>query len=362
MELTASAPGKLFAMGEYAVVSGGPAVIATVSRRLRARVRTRPGTGQLVVRGARAEARCTLASERVDHLPQDTRFVAGAALVSARSLGLVDLDLEVDTESDLDAGPSKTGLGGSAAATAATVRAIFALVEGRSGVDAGTGARVAAGMFAHRLVQGGGSGADVIAASIGGLVWIEGLDGADVPPSVGAAAERVRRGFAPVFERLALPAHVALEVVSTGRSSATAPKVARYAALAFDAPRALGTTAVREWAAGMRAATEAFRSACAAPDARALRVAVRAAGALLSRLGAIAAVPVYTPELRRACAIANAMPETAAKPSGAGGGDCAIALVGTSSRSALRARWERAGLIPLAIELDAEGARPEVTT
>lgn len=362
MELTASAPGKVFAIGEYAVVSGGPAVVATVSRRLRARVHAHRGTGQLLIRSGGHSVRCALTDERVDSLPRETRFVAGAALVSARALGIDGLDLEIATESDLDPGSGKTGLGGSAAATAATVRAIFGLVEGTSGVAAGEGARVAAGMYAHRLVQGGGSAADVIAAAVGGMVWTEGLDGADVPADVAASAARVRSGAVPAYERLALPASLALEVVSTGRSCATAPRVARYAALAFAEPAGSARACVREWAAGMCAAAEVFRSGCRLADALSLCAAVRAAGALLSRLGAVAAIPVFTPELRRACAIAAGLPGAAAKPSGAGGGDCAIALVASADRLELRARWRQAGLVPLALELDHEGARAEVTT
>ena len=362
MELTASAPGKVFAIGEYAVVSGGPAVIATVSRRLRARVRAHRGSGQVVVRTGAHTVRCALTDERLDALPREARFVAGAALVSARALGIDALDFEVETESDLDPDSGKTGLGGSAAATAATVRAIFGLVEGTCGVAADESVRVATGMYAHRLVQGGGSAADVIAAAVGGLVWTEGLDGTDVPADVAASAARVRSGATPAYQRLALPPSLTLEVVSTGRSCATAPRVARYAALAFAEPGGSARACVREWAAGMRAAAEMFRSGCLLADAVSLRAAVRAAGELLSRLGAVAAIPVFTPELRRACAVASGLPATAAKPSGAGGGDCAIALVASADRLELRHRWRQAGLIPLAVELDHDGARAEVTT
>ncbi len=362
MALIASAPGKVFAIGEYAVVSGGPAVIATVTRRLRARVHTRSGTGQLVVHNGEHTARCALAAERIDALPPATRFVAAAALVSARALALDAVDLEVETESALDPGTAKTGLGGSAAATAATVRAIFGLVEGRSGVAAGEGARVAAGVYAHRLVQGGGSAADVIASTVGGLVWTESLDGSDVPADIAAAAARVYAGEPPIYERLALPAPLRLEVVSTGKSCATGPRVARYSALAFGSPRLAAFASLREWTDGMRAAVETFRDACRLADAGMLRVALRAAAALLSRLGAVAAVPVYTPELRRACAIAAELRSAAAKPSGAGGGDCAIAVVAPAERDELRARWQRAGLTPLALDLDHDGARLEVTT
>jgi phosphomevalonate kinase len=47
----------------------------------------------------------------------------------------------------------------------------------------------------------------------------------------------------------------------------------------------------------------------------------------------------------------------AAKPSGAGGGDCAIALVEASRHAALREAWSACGLRPLDVALSPEGVR-----
>lgn len=356
MEVIASAPGKVFVIGEYAVVEGGPAVIATVSRRLRSRVRARRGRGELVLRCGAAPVRCSLSAERVDDVPPHARFVAGAALVATRALAVSEVDLEVETESDLDPGVAKTGLGGSAAATAATVAAVHGLFAGEA-PDDGLALRVAAGVYAHRLAQGGGSAADVVAATLGGLVWVEGLDGGDAPHEVSECARRARAA-AIGGRRLALPAGLAVEVAATGRACATGPRVARYAAL-MRRRDAVGATSVRAWSAGMAAAAEAFRDACARDDAAGVLRAVRAAAALLSQLGAVAAIPVYTPELRRACASAAEVGDAAAKPSGAGGGDCAVGLVATARRAELRASWRSAGLEPLDVAIGDAGARCE---
>jgi phosphomevalonate kinase len=361
MEVIASAPGKLFVVGEYGVVAGGPAVVATVTRRLRCRLRTRPGSGEIVVRLGDDVARCALSAERVDHLPAGARFVAAAALVSARALGLRGVDLDVATESELDPGLTKSGLGGSAAATAATVCAVRRAARGEQGADDDEPARIAMAVAAHRLVQGGGSGGDVVAASVGGLLWIDGLDGSDVPADVSACVAGLRAARRFTFERLALPAPLALAVVASGRSCATGPRIARYAAQLRAAPGELRAAGAAAWARGMRTAAELFREGCHAGDARRVGRAVRAAAALLSRLGAVAAIPVYTAELRRACAVAD-QAGAAAKPSGAGGGDCAIALVAQDRRAHLHERWRLAGLEPLAVELDDVGARCEVTT
>jgi phosphomevalonate kinase len=362
MEMTASAPGKLFVIGEYAVVGGGPAVVATVTRRLRARVRAGRGRGELVIRAGNGSVRCPLATDDVRELPAAARFVAGAALISARVLELAGVDVEVETESDLDPGTSKTGLGGSAAATAATVSAVHGLARQLAGGSDDVALRVATGVYAHRLAQGGGSAADVIAATVGGLVWVDGLDGEDVPHDVAASVARIRSARPIEFERLQLPPGLALEAVASGRSCATGPRVARFAKVLRGDVSSGAAAILRSWTDAMRAAAEMFRDACRAGDARLVVQAIRASGTLLSRLGAVAAIPVFTAELRRACAIAGQVTQTAAKPSGAGGGDCAIAVVAQDRRADLRRLWQEAGLEPLAVDVDPAGARVEVTT
>ncbi|MEW6270158.1 MAG: hypothetical protein AB1689_12770 [Thermodesulfobacteriota bacterium] len=351
-----SAPGKVFVTGEYGVVAGGPAVVAAVSRRLRTRVRARRGAGDLLVHGGARPVRCSLAAERFDEVPAGARFVAGAAVVAARALELSDLDLEIETDSELDRGAVKSGLGGSAAVTAATVTALHALAGRRLDGAAETGERVATALYAHRLVQGGGSGADVVCCVSGGLVWTDGLDGRDVPRDVADCVRRLHGARPVAFERLALPAGLALEVVGTGTACATGPRVARFAERLWggDAHAA----PLRAWTAGMRVATEAFRDGCRTSDVALISSALRAAGRLLSRLGALTAIAVFNPALRRAVASGAAL-GAAVKPSGAGGGDCAVAVLDERARERLRAAWHDAGLLPLDASLDPAGARLE---
>lgn len=355
MDVIGSAPGKVFVIGEYGVVDGGPALVATVTRRLRAHVRARRGTGELSLRIGGTTVHRPLAAERVDDVPAEARFVAAAALVAARVFALSDTDLEITTESELDSGDAKTGLGGSAAVTAATVSAVHHVARGGTTDPRDERTRVAAAVYSHRLAQGGGSAGDVIASSVGGLVWLDGLDGSDVPRSVADAATRASSATLQ-WERVELPSALVLEVVASGSSCATGPRVARYRTAGAGA----SARAVRAWATGMRAASEGLRDGCRAGDTDGVLRATRLAARLLSRLGAVASVPVYTPELRRACAVADGLPFTAVKPSGAGGGDCAIALTTPGVRATLRDRWRRGGLVPLEVDLEPRSAACEV--
>jgi phosphomevalonate kinase len=84
----------------------------------------------------------------------------------------------------------------------------------------------------------------------------------------------------------------------------------------------------RSWAgraAEIRAAAERLRDALESGDESAALEAVRKGAVAMAALGEAAAVPIVTPELARACALASSA-GAAGKPSGAGGGDCAVVI------------------------------------
>jgi phosphomevalonate kinase len=350
MEVTASAPGKVFLAGEYGVLLGGPALIAAVDLRLACRARVHPGRGRVGVRNG-PHAATVDASDDAGNLRPEVRFAAIAALAAIRRLGRTDLDVAIETASDLDRESAKRGLGGSAAVVAATIGALYrALGRGCDASDLRE--RAALGVEAHRLAQGGGSGADVLAATVGGVVLADGLDAGDVPSGIAAC----RGSTAVDFERLELPQPLVLEVVATGRPAASGPRARRFMALARAADDS--RSAILAWCDGMRAAVLALAAGCRSADAAAVAAATDRSGDLLERLGAIAAIPILTAELRAAVRVAREV-GAAARPSGAGGGDCAIALVPEGRRDELRARWSAIGLEPLRTAIAGAGARVE---
>ena len=239
----------------------------------------------------------------------DTRFVdAALAVVGAPPGSYVFRDHNAPV---LDGTP---GLGGSAAATVVGVWAARCL----AGAPSDRQAAFDQAFSAHHSVQGSGSGIDVAASTWGGML-------------------RFERGVCTPTEP------ISVVVVWSGRSASTGPRVRRYLAWAD-----------REaFAAESRAITESFHHDPVE--------AVRRSRAALSRMSAAAGIEWATPALDRIARIASDH-HGAAKPSGAGGGDCAIALFGsTSDEAAFTAACRRENFTVLATRL-APGVREVVPT
>jgi len=235
------APGKLMLAGEYAVLDGAPAIVLAVDRGVR----------------------CDISVS--DHLDIETptgddRFVRppleghiGRYVFSAWN----PTDLE-----------EKPGFGGSAAACVAAT-----LAAGLPATDA---------LSIHHAVQGGGSGADVLASIHGGMIRFQDGEATALEP------------ICPV-------------VVWSGKSAETQPRVDHY----------LAST---DRDAFVRASTEIVDAFTGNPLGM-----LRENANLLMHMSVETGLPYMTPSLAAIQKMARDF-GGAAKPSGAGGGDCAVAL------------------------------------
>ena len=248
-------PGKVVLMGEYAVLDGAPGLVAAVDRG----VQVTATAGPVLT---------------IETPGSDDHFVRPALeRIGVRGAFRFEAWNPVDPR-------WKVGLGTSAAATVAAVRAGL-LVSGESADPAAVFAHAKA---VHHQVQGSGSGIDVAASTYGGVLRYR--DGQPTP---------------------ARPLELPWTLVWSGASAKTGPRVARYLAWADR----------DEFVARSAELVEAF-------DDNPIE-ALRDARQLLEDMADQAGLSYRTPALDRIAALAD-QHGGAAKPSGAGGGDIAIAI------------------------------------
>jgi phosphomevalonate kinase len=216
-------------------------------------------------------------------------------------------------------GERKLGLGRSAATLVAASAAL--------GPAASRAEILERALEANALFQAGqGSGADVAAAVHGGLI------------------EARREAAGLTVHTRALPAGLHVIAGWTGTPAHTTPLLVRFATART--PAAL---------ADLAAVAAAAADAVARGDAATLLDAVDRSAALLVRLGHELDLPLVTPALATLVRVAQRA-GAAAKPSGAGGGDCGIALATSVAQgAAVRAAWQDAGIVPLPVTIAAEG-------
>ncbi|HEY1416460.1 MAG TPA: phosphomevalonate kinase [Myxococcaceae bacterium] len=344
MEICLSAPGKLFLSGEYAVLWGGTARLAGVGPRAFALGRTREDREvHLVLAQGRLVGTVTPLGVRWASEPGPAFGFAARALdvvVRARARESLGLELALSPTAP-GPGGHKLGLGSSARAVVLAVEAAARLLDVRP--------PLALAMLAHAEAQGGkGSGGDVAASSVGGLLryrrWP--LERVTSAPSLslGLAA-----AGAPDVVRLgttALPASYAF----SGQSASTRGMIQRAEAALAGADRQRFVESSDELGRELEDGLRASRFAQVDEACRALEQ-------LLESLPGVA-----TPGTTRILALARTAGSTG-KVSGAGGGDgCVLFSPDEESRRALLAALGHRGFVAVPLPLEggvrAESAAP----
>jgi phosphomevalonate kinase len=309
--------------GEYAVLDGAVAVVASVEVRAYARWSTSDGGSP---------------SPGGDS-PQSPPLFREAVLtrsLAEEAVGTVQAELAIDA-SELRKSGRKLGLGSSAAASAAAAGAVLAS-HGHDLDDPAVQRRVLdLALAGHKAIAPEGSGADVAAASLGGFVRF-----------------RLEQGKLAEAERMTWPASVTTRVVWTGKEARTSEFV--RAVRAFEARDASGYRSIRD---SLHAEAARFAAAIGAAQPREIVTAAGAYGDAMKRLGQAAGVAIVTPELQQIADLA-VQHGGSAKPSGAGGGDVAIAFFASDTDAqAFDTACRSATLDLLDLGLGAPGVRPE---
>lgn len=333
-----SAPGKLFLLGEYAVLDGSPALLSAIDRRALVTIAPSESAQWVLHTPGLDGTRFELGA--MGQLPEgfDARqrtelrvfdAVRRAVLERAGTLPAA-LELTIDSTA-FSRGAHKLGLG-SSAAVAVALTAALALAAGLQ-ADRSTVFELA--LSAHRASQGGtGSGGDVAASVFGGLI-------------------EYRRDEIPV--PLPWPQLLGVMAVVTGAGSSTTELVARVAAYGREDAQQYRTDI------GILAAlSRQAKDAIAVPQGF-LRL-VSDYFAALTELDAHSHAGIVTDYHLRLHSLVAGLGGVF-KTSGAGGGDVGLVFsIGDESRDAIASALAKAGaeVVPLgfgAAGLEIRGAK-----
>ena len=352
--MVARAPGKLYIAGEYAVVEPGHrAVLVAVDRFITVRITPCSPAGGYA--GTIRSQLYDTGSRPWRHRPQDglaeavggdDDYVISAirvveALVTPGGGRPRSFDLSVSSELEEDDG-RKLGLGSSSAVTVATVRAV-ATFYGLAADDL-TVYKLA--MLASDTVQPIGSGGDIAASAMTGWVAYTSPDRswlrrARQRAGAGGMSDLVEADWPGLSVRRLPSPSLRLQVGWTGAPASTPALVADVQTRSHGAD---------DYTVFLRDSQDCLaRLITAIEDDDAARIMRQIARnrALLAGLSRIGGRTIETTELARLVEIALDHGATA-KSSGAGGGDCGIALCPPDKDiAAMSSAWRAASIQPL---------------
>ncbi|OQR65639.1 phosphomevalonate kinase [Streptomyces maremycinicus] len=371
------APGKLFIAGEYAVVDpGNPAVLVAVDRYVTVTVSHLPGTTVEITSDLGPRARLHWQDTRLTPhdpdgpdnadgadgpggsggggVPAGLAYVVSAAqtvarLLAERGLPLPGFRLSVDSR--LHDNGTKYGLGSSGAVTVAAVDAVSAFC----GLRLPPETRYRLAVLATARIDPRASCGDLAASTWGGWIAYRAPDRAAVRDLAARhGVHEALRAPWPQFavRRLPAPAGLSLEVGWSGSPASTTALVSGLDRRAWH-----GSDSHRAFVAATTDCVRACVTALDHQDPHGLLKQIRRARRELARLDDEIGLGIFTPRLTALCDAAEAA-GGAAKPSGAGGGDCGIALLDADAPRDIehvRERWAAAGVLPLPLRPAAEG-------
>jgi len=296
-----SAPGKLLLLGDYAVVYGHPCIVTAVDKRLN------------------VEANIIEAKEDLIETPQvkESRFVLETIAYMKERFNIKQM-IAIKTQGDFS---HQVGLGSSSAVTVATVAALSKLFNLHlSKKDIFT-----ISYKVNLLIQGVGSGFDIAAATYGKTIrYVKG----------GEELEEL-----PVLN---LPL-----VVGYSGIKADTPYYIRKVESAFKQRQEELNKLFASTHALVDRATAAFKT----NDLSTVGHCMNEGHTILQELG------VSIPKLDSMVGAARAAGAWGAKLSGAGGGDCMIALTPPEKKQQVMDAIEQAGGEIITVELQADGVK-----
>lgn len=410
-QVQASAPGKLYIAGEYAVVDGSAAIVAAVNRYVTVKVDDenlsddlRCDLHELATENLPAlapESRKyygVIASEKENYnpifwtrasdgsieIPNDEKYAyifaamrvidSYASECSAPNLDRKSYNLHISSELDDAKSGRKYGLGSSAAITVATVRALCKWYGLKP--DISTICKLS--LIASSMVKKSGSGGDVAASSCGGWILYRAYDRDWLESELGLIksgesdfSKLLRKKWPRLeFKRINVPKTLKLLVGWTGSPASSAQLVSSVESSVESSASSeiahpftyqdfcnQSEVCVQKLAQSLEnfslKESSLEKSSIKESELNNISACFAQNRELLQKLSALTGTLIETPKLTRFIEDAN-FAGIPAKTSGAGGGDCAIALTTIYEKNrveSMKSAWENHGIMPLNIEV-----------
>ncbi|WP_019260763.1 type 2 isopentenyl-diphosphate Delta-isomerase [Gardnerella greenwoodii] len=404
-QVQASAPGKLYIAGEYAVVDGSAAIVAAVNRYVTVKVddenlpalapESRKYYG--VIASEKENYKpifWTRASDGSIEIPDDEKYAyvfaamrvidSYASECSAPNMGRKSYNLHISSELDDAKSGRKYGLGSSAAITVATVRALCKWYGLKS--DVPTICKLS--LIASSMVKKSGSGGDVAASSCGGWILYRAYDRDWLESELGLIksgesdfSKLLRKKWPRLeFKRINVPKTLKLLVGWTGSPASSAQLVSSVESSVEGSvsseiahlftyqdfcnqsevcvqklAQSLENFSLEESSLEKSSLEESSiqKSSIKESELNNISACFAQNRELLQKLSALTGTLIETPKLTRFIEDAK-FAGIPAKTSGAGGGDCAIALTTIYEKNrveSMKSAWENHGIMPLNIEV-----------
>lgn len=368
-----SAPGKLFISGEWAVLEvGNRGLVAAVNNRIHVSVEPLSGYDGISVTAEEFkihDARAKLSGGRLnfmnlDDKSKETLKLLAMAIETALKFSEESgsgfrpfkiLTTSKDTQFEVNGELKKVGFGSSAAVVVAAVAAILDFL----GYKAKKEEIYKLATIAHFYAQGKvGSAFDVAASAYGGLFVYSRFDPDWLVKKV-EAGEKLsdivsEKWPSLVIKELEIPEDFRLLVGWTGDSASTSAMIKQMNEFKTKNEKEYHRL-YNEIAATAGRAISAFSKR----DYNSFTLHLLENENLLAELGKASGVNIETPELKLLSDIAADCGATG-KLSGAGGGDCGIAVCFDESVAEdIVSKWRESGLHPLDVTIDREGLRKE---
>ena len=388
-QVQASAPGKLYIAGEYAVVDGSAAIVAAVNRYVTVKVYdenlpalsqegrkyygvivsekenykpifwTRSSDGSIEILGYEKYAYVLAAMRVIDSY---------ASECFAPNMDRKSYNLHISSELDDAKSGRKYGLGSSAAITVATVRALCKWYGLKP--DVPTICKLS--LIASSMVKKSGSGGDVAASSCGGWILYRAYDREWLESELGLIksgesdfSKLLRKKWPRLeFKRINVSKTLKLLVGWTGSPASSAQLVSSVESSVVSSVESSVSSEIahsftyqdfcnQSEVCVQKLAKSLEESSLEESELNNISACFAQNRELLQKLSVLTGTIIETPKLTQLIedAILAGIP---AKTSGAGGGDCAIALTTIYEKNrieSMKSAWESHGIMPLNIEV-----------